>query len=119
MAYFARANYSFNDKYLLSASFRREGSSRFGANNKWGNFPAFSAGWRISEESFMPETRWITDMKLRASFGVTGNNAIGNYSSLSNMAISNYVLGAALPMVRSFPILPMPIWVGNNPNKQI
>ncbi|AEL25143.1 SusC/RagA family TonB-linked outer membrane protein [Cyclobacterium marinum] len=96
MAYFARANYSFNDKYLLSASFRREGSSRFGANNKWGNFPAFSAGWRISEESFMPETRWITDMKLRASFGVTGNNAIGNYSSLSNMAISNYVLGGSI-----------------------
>ncbi|WP_339905042.1 hypothetical protein, partial [uncultured Cyclobacterium sp.] len=60
MAYFARANYSFDDKYLFSASFRREGSSRFGANNKWGNFPAFSAGWRISEESFMPETRWIT-----------------------------------------------------------
>ena len=96
MAYFARANYSYNDKYLLSASFRREGSSRFGANNKWGNFPAFSAGWRISEESFMPETRWITDMKLRASFGVTGNNAIGNYSSLSNMAISNYVLGGSI-----------------------
>ncbi|MBR9774458.1 MAG: TonB-dependent receptor [Cytophagales bacterium] len=96
MAYFTRANYSYNDKYLLSASFRREGSSRFGANNKWGNFPAFSAGWRISEESFMPETRWITDMKLRASFGVTGNNAIGNYSSLSNMAISNYVLGGSI-----------------------
>tara|TARA_R110001592_G_scaffold9049_5_gene48659 strand:- start:142098 stop:145109 length:3012 start_codon:yes stop_codon:yes gene_type:complete len=96
MAYFARANYSFNDRYLFSASFRREGSSRFGANNKWGNFPAFSAGWRISEESFMPETRWITDMKLRASFGVTGNNAIGNYSSLSNMGISNYVLGNAI-----------------------
>ncbi|MDN3689669.1 SusC/RagA family TonB-linked outer membrane protein [Cyclobacterium jeungdonense] len=96
LAYFARANYSFDDRYLFSASFRREGSSRFGAENKWGNFPAFSAGWRISEESFMPETRWITDLKLRASFGVTGNNAIGNYSSLSNMAISNYVLGGSI-----------------------
>lgn len=96
MAYFARANYSFNDKYLFSASFRREGSSRFGANNKWGNFPAFSAGWRISEESFMPQTNWITDLKLRASYGITGNNAIGNYSSLSNMRISNYVLGGGI-----------------------
>lgn len=93
MAYFARANYSISDKYLFSASMRREGSSRFGANNKWGNFPAFSAGWRISEEAFMPETNWITDLKLRASYGITGNNAIGNYSSLSNMRLSNYVLG--------------------------
>ncbi|SHM38231.1 TonB-linked outer membrane protein, SusC/RagA family [Cyclobacterium lianum] len=96
LAYFARANYSFNDKYLFSASYRREGSSRFGANNKWGNFPAFSAGWRISEESFMPQTNWITDLKLRASYGITGNNAIGNYSSLSNMRISNYVLGGTI-----------------------
>lgn len=96
MAYFARVNYSFNDKYLFSASYRREGSSRFGANNKWGDFPAFSAGWRISEESFMPQTNWITDLKLRASYGITGNNAIGNYSSLSNMRISNYVLGGSI-----------------------
>ncbi|WP_232834809.1 SusC/RagA family TonB-linked outer membrane protein [Pleomorphovibrio marinus] len=93
LAYFARANYSYNDKYLFSASYRREGSSRFGANNKWGNFPAFSAGWRISEEEFMPQTNWLTDLKVRASYGVTGNNAIGNYSALSNLQISNYVLG--------------------------
>lgn len=93
MAYFARLNYSIGEKYLFSASMRREGSSRFGANNRWGNFPAFSAGWRISEESFMPQTNWLTDLKLRGSFGITGNNAIGNYSSLSNMRISNYVLG--------------------------
>ncbi|MEX2569249.1 MAG: TonB-dependent receptor [Cyclobacteriaceae bacterium] len=93
LAYFARLNYSIYDRYLFSASMRREGSSRFGANNKWGNFPAASIGWRVSEESFMPQTNWITDLKLRGSFGITGNNAIGNYSSLSNMAISNYVLG--------------------------
>ncbi|MGK6352692.1 SusC/RagA family TonB-linked outer membrane protein [Parapedobacter sp. DT-150] len=93
LAYFVRANYSFDDKYLFSASFRREGSSRFGSNSKWGNFPAVSAAWRVSEESFMPQTDWITDLKLRASYGITGNNAIGNYSSLANMAISNYVFG--------------------------
>ncbi|MEX2511513.1 MAG: TonB-dependent receptor [Cyclobacteriaceae bacterium] len=96
MAYFARLNYSISDKYLFSASMRREGSSRFGANNKWGNFPAASVGWRVSEESFMPQTNWITDLKLRGSFGITGNNAIGNYSSLSNMRISNYVLGSTI-----------------------
>ncbi len=93
LAYFARANYSYDDKYLFSASWRREGSSRFGANNKWGNFPAFSAGWRISEEGFMPQSNWMTDLKVRASYGITGNNAIGNYSALSNLQISNYVLG--------------------------
>src|SRR5690606_21560559 len=56
MAYFGRLNYSYLDKYLLSASYRREGSSRFGVNNKWGNFPAASIGWRISEEDFIPKT---------------------------------------------------------------
>jgi TonB-linked SusC/RagA family outer membrane protein len=96
LAYMARANYSYLDKYLFSASFRREGSSRFGSNNKYGNFPAFSAGWRISEENFFPKTNWITDLKLRGSWGVTGNNAIGNYSSLSLMRASNYVLGGTI-----------------------
>lgn len=96
LAYFARANYSYNEKYLFTASFRREGSSRFGANNKYGNFPAFSAGWRISEENFFPKTSWITDVKLRGSYGITGNNAIGNYSSLSVLRSSNYVLGGTI-----------------------
>lgn len=96
MAYFGRVNYSFMDKYLFSGSYRREGSSRFGANNKWGNFPALSAGWRISEESFMPDYRWLADLKLRASWGVTGNNNIGNYTSLASMTTQNYIFGGAL-----------------------
>lgn len=96
LAYMARANYGYDDRYLFSASFRREGSSRFGANNQYGNFPAFSAGWRISEEAFFPKTNWITDLKLRGSWGITGNNAIGNYSSLSLMRASNYVLGGTI-----------------------
>ena len=93
LAYFARVNYSFKDKYLLSASFRREGSSRFGANNKWGDFPSVSIGWRISEEPFMPDLSWLSNLKLRASYGVTGNNAIGNYPSLAGMNSANYILG--------------------------
>jgi TonB-linked SusC/RagA family outer membrane protein len=93
LAYFARVNYAFKDKYLLSASYRREGSSRFGANNKWGNFPAASVGWRISEESFMPDFTWLTDLKIRGSYGVTGNNNIGNYTSLARMSTSDYILG--------------------------
>lgn len=96
LAYFIRMNYSFKDKYLASASLRREGSSRFGANNKYGNFPALSIGWRVFEEDFFPKTKWLSDLKLRGSFGITGNNAIGNYSSYSNLRISNYVLGGVL-----------------------
>jgi TonB-dependent starch-binding outer membrane protein SusC len=92
MAYFARANYSFKDKYLFSASFRREGSSRFGEFNKFGDFPAASIGWRISEEPFMKDIPVINDMKLRASWGVTGNNNIGNYPSLAFVGINNYIL---------------------------
>ncbi len=96
LAYFGRINYSFKDKYLFSGSFRREGSSRFGVNNKYGNFPAASVGWRVTEESFMPELSWLTDLKLRASFGITGNNNIGNYTSLAAMSAANYVLGSSL-----------------------
>ena len=95
LAYFARANYSYKDKYLLSASFRREGSSRFGAQNKYGDFPAASVGWRLTEESFMPKASWLTDVKLRASWGVTGNNNIGNYPSLAFVGANNYILGNA------------------------
>lgn len=74
VAIFARANYSYNDKYLISASLRREGSSRFGINKKWGLFPALSLGWRMSNEDFMENADWCNDLKVRLGFGVTGNN---------------------------------------------
>ncbi|OGX84219.1 SusC/RagA family TonB-linked outer membrane protein [Hymenobacter coccineus] len=81
IAFFGRVNYSFKDRYLLSASLRREGSSKFGTDNKWGNFPAVSVGWRISQEAFMANQQWINDLKLRADYGVTGNQDFGNYLS--------------------------------------
>ena len=93
LAYFARLNYTFKDRYLMSATYRREGSSRFGSNNKWGNFPSVSVGWRVSEESFLQNAEWLNDFKLRASYGITGNNNIGNYRSLSTLDSENYVLG--------------------------
>ncbi len=74
IAQFARVNYNYREKYLLSASLRREGSSRFGANNKWGLFPALSAGWRVSGEDFMEDYSWVDDLKVRLGFGVTGND---------------------------------------------
>ncbi|MDB5264368.1 MAG: TonB-dependent receptor, partial [Adhaeribacter sp.] len=103
LAYLSRVNYSFKEKYLFSASMRREGSSRFGAENKYGNFPAASVGWRISEEAFMPEFNWLADLKLRGSWGVTGNNSYGitetansgHYAHLAFMNANNYVLGNA------------------------
>lgn len=83
IAFFGRAMYNFKDRYLLSASVRYEGSSRFGDNHKWGVFPAVSAGWRISSEPWMQQAEWLDDLKLRVGFGITGNQEIGNYRSLS------------------------------------
>lgn len=85
IAFFGRVNYDYKGKYLVTASLRHEGSSKFGANNKWGNFPAFSAGWRISEESFMKGAEWLNDLKLRADYGVTGNQDFASYLSLNTM----------------------------------
>lgn len=93
LAYFVQANYDFSSKYLVSASYRREGSSRFGEFNRWGNFPAASLGWRISEEPFLKNQDWLYDLKLRASYGVTGNNNIGDYTSLSTLRDENYIIG--------------------------
>ncbi|SEI94518.1 TonB-linked outer membrane protein, SusC/RagA family [Dyadobacter koreensis] len=113
IAYFARLNYAFKDKYLLSATMRREGSSRFSEGHKYGTFPAASVGWRISEEAFIPKAAWLTDLKLRASWGKTGNNSYnvsalnnfgvgqnvgddGNYASLAFLGLNNYVFNNTL-----------------------
>ena len=85
-ALFFRANYNYKDKYLLSASIRREGSSRFGANHKWGLFPALSAGWRVSGEDFMKNVSWVNDLKLRLGFGVTGNNLASDLRSIEMLS---------------------------------
>ena len=81
IAFFGRVNYSFNNKYLAQFILRREGSSRFGANNKWGNFPAVSAGWNISEEDFLKDVKFVDYLKLRVGYGVTGNSGFSNNAS--------------------------------------
>lgn len=86
IAFFGRVNYSLLNKYHFQASLRHEGSSRFGANNKWGNFPSVSAGWSISEEGFMNDITAINDLKLRVGYGVTGNQDISNYQSLVTLS---------------------------------
>ncbi|MBO4665437.1 MAG: SusC/RagA family TonB-linked outer membrane protein [Paludibacteraceae bacterium] len=90
-AAFARVNYNYADKYLLSASLRAEGSSRFGANNKWGYFPAVSAGWRIKGEQFMSSADWCNELKLRAGFGVTGNNVGSSLRSVALLSKSDVI----------------------------
>ena len=80
LSYLGRINYEYAGKYLIGASFRRDGSSRFAPGNKWGNFPSVSAGWRISEEPFMKNIPAISELKLRASYGSMGFNGIGDYT---------------------------------------
>ncbi|MBC7828313.1 MAG: TonB-dependent receptor [Chitinophagaceae bacterium] len=96
ISFLARANYVFSGKYLLTATIRRDGSSRFGEDRRWGNFPSAAIGWRLSDEKFMEGLKFISEFKVRASYGVTGNNAIGNYRAISLLATSNYVIGDAL-----------------------
>lgn len=90
ISFFGRVSYDYEGKYLLTASLRHEGSSKFGANHKWGDFPAVSAGWRISQEPFMEDFSWINDLKIRGDYGVTGNQDFGSYNSLSTMTGFGY-----------------------------
>ena len=86
MSYLARINYSLYDRYLFSVNGRVDGSSRFGGNNKYGFFPSGSVAWRISEEGFMePVKAVISNLKLRTSYGFTGNTEIGVYESLATI----------------------------------
>lgn len=92
IAFFGRVSYDFDGRYLLTASLRHEGSSKFGKNHKWGNFPAVSLGWRISQESFMEGTRgWLNDLKIRGDYGETGNQDFSSYMSLNTMSGAGYV----------------------------
>ena len=85
-SWLARANYSFKNKYLLTASVRADGSSRFGSNNKWATFPSAAFAWRVSEEPFMNDINFMSDFKLRVSYGITGNTALNPYQSLDRLS---------------------------------
>jgi TonB-dependent starch-binding outer membrane protein SusC len=95
ISFYTRVNYSFLDRYLITATVRRDGSSRFGAGNKWGIFPSASFAWRVSSEDFFPDETFINDLKFRVSYGITGNQEIGNLNSISTLGASNsgYVIG--------------------------
>lgn len=97
-SYFGRVNYNFKEKYLLEANFRYDGSSRFPQDKRWGLFPSFSAGWRVSQEQFFQDAvSWMSDVKLRASWGRLGNQSIGNYPYQYLVSLGqNYPFGAEL-----------------------
>uniref|UniRef100_F4C6K6 TonB-dependent receptor n=1 Tax=Sphingobacterium sp. (strain 21) TaxID=743722 RepID=F4C6K6_SPHS2 len=96
ISYLARANYAYLDKYLVTATVRSDGSSRFGSNNRWGIFPSLALGWRISNENFLKDVPWLNELKVRASYGFTGNFNIGNYSYMSNIGTNDYVFNGTL-----------------------
>lgn len=96
LSYMGRINYNFDNRYYLTTSLRRDGSSRFGSDNKWGLFPSAAVAWRISNESFMQDLQNISNLKLRVSYGLTGNNNIGDYLYIPTVAYNNYVLGNEL-----------------------
>ncbi len=95
LSFFSRANYDFKGKYLLTATFRADGSSKFSDNNRWGYFPSVAAAWRISSEPFMEKATWLEDLKLRASYGTAGNNNIpaGQMTQTFNVATTSWVNG--------------------------
>jgi TonB-linked SusC/RagA family outer membrane protein len=93
-SFISRVNYSFDDKYLLTANFRADASSNFGADNRWGYFPSVSVGWRISNENFLKDVQTINDLKLRAGWGLVGNDNIGNYGWAGTVGSGgNYPIG--------------------------
>src|SRR5690606_15711022 len=96
LSFFGRLNYTYNDRYLATVNFRADGSSKFRKDNRWGYFPSFSLAWRLSEENFLKSIDAISDLKLRAGWGVTGNNRIGDFDAYNLFSVnssSGYILG--------------------------
>ncbi|MEO5999448.1 MAG: TonB-dependent receptor [Chitinophagaceae bacterium] len=95
LSYLARVNYNYNSKYYVTASIRTDGSSRFGGENKYGIFPSVALAWRVSEEKFLKNVSFLNELKIRTSYGETGNNNIGNYDQYATLNYENYSLGNA------------------------
>ncbi|OXA75171.1 SusC/RagA family TonB-linked outer membrane protein [Flavobacterium frigidimaris] len=108
LSYFARLQYNFKEKYIMSASIRRDGSSKFGSDRQWGVFPSLSLGWRIKQEAFLKDTEWLSDLKLRASAGINGSNNIGSYASYATLGTYNYSIGGAAAIGQGAASIPNP-----------
>lgn len=95
LSWYGRVNYGFRDKYYVTANIRQDGSSRFGDNRKWGYFPSASAAWVVSEEPFFPKSSALSHLKIRGSYGLTGNNNIGDYTQTALLSATNYVFNGS------------------------
>ena len=104
----ARVNYDYNKRYFISGTIRRDGSSRFGANKRYATFPSVSAGWILSDESFFPRSNVVSFLKLKGSYGLTGNNNIGNYTAITTLGPANYVLNGATTLGEAINVLGNP-----------
>ncbi|MGJ5641478.1 SusC/RagA family TonB-linked outer membrane protein [Formosa sp. S-31] len=98
---FGQANYNFKDKYIINGTFRRDGSSKFGPSNRFGNFGSIAAAWIFTEENFLKNNTWLSFGKIRGSYGITGNDQIGNYGYLDTYSLSNYSYGSTKGFVPS------------------
>lgn len=108
MSFLGRANYNFKNRYLFTATGRYDGSSRFGENNKFGFFPSFALAWRVNQEEFIQNLNVFSNLKLRASYGVTGNQEIGLYNSLATLGTTNYTFGSTIVTGFAPNIIPNP-----------
>jgi len=96
LSYFGRVNYNYKGRYLATLSYRRDGSSKFSVLNKWSDFPSAAIAWRVSEEKFMQPLKAISNLKLRGSYGATGNNALSPYQTLNALGSNKVVFNDAL-----------------------
>jgi TonB-linked SusC/RagA family outer membrane protein len=95
LSYLGRLNYSYKERYLLTASVRRDGSSKFGPNRRWGVFPSVAVGWNITNEPWLENMSWLSNLKIRGSWGLTGNDEIGNFAYTSSIGGANYILAGS------------------------
>ena len=103
LSYLGRLNYDYDSRYLATVAFRADGSSRFGENEKFGYFPSVALGWRLSQEPFLRDLGWLDDLKLRLSYGITGNQEIGNYNSLVLLRSSGTAVVGGAPVIGTEP----------------
>lgn len=108
ISYFSRLQYNFKEKYILSASIRRDGSSKFGSERRWGTFSSLSLGWRVKQEAFLQDVDWLTELKLRASTGINGNNNIPSYAPYATLGSYNYSIGGAAAAGQGAASIPNP-----------
>ncbi|MBW1655576.1 SusC/RagA family TonB-linked outer membrane protein [Flavobacterium quisquiliarum] len=108
LSYFSRLQYNFKEKYIFAASIRRDGSSKFGTDRRWGTFSSLSLGWRVKQEAFLENVDWLTEFKLRASTGINGSNNIGSYAQYATLGTYNYTIGGAVAIGQGAASIPNP-----------